>query len=74
MVKNKKEFRLLCTLGITSIYGSLWMLIEKLILGQVQDNPVDNIIMLLFVPVIWLASNPIYDKIHATERSGRQHE
>lgn len=60
---RKTLLRILCTLLITLIYCLLWMVTEKLITGQIQDRLVDNIIMALFVPVIWLATSPICNKL-----------
>lgn len=54
--------RWLCTVVITWIYCEIWIIVEKLIHGQNQRNPVDDIMMMLFIPIIWLATKPIYDK------------
>lgn len=62
---GKNQLRILCTLLIIFIYCLLWMVTEKLITGQIQDRLVDNIIMVLFIPVIWLATSPICDKLMA---------
>lgn len=63
MKVEKLQLRLLCTLLISYILCILWIGLEKLITGQIQDSIVDNVIMILFIPVIWLATSPICDKL-----------
>ncbi len=48
--------RFLMTIGITLSYCCLWMIVEMLYTGTVTDNPVDDIMMLLFIPMIYLAT------------------
>lgn len=48
--------RLYLTIFITLIYCEIWMLLEKFIEGNVTNSIVDNIIMLLFIPVIYIAT------------------
>lgn len=43
------------TLMWTTIYSVGWVLLEFLIEGKIADRPVDNIIMLLFIPMIFVA-------------------
>lgn len=43
------------TLMWTTIYSVGWVLLEFLIEGKITDRPVDNIIMLLFIPMIFVA-------------------
>ena len=43
------------TLMWTTIYSGGWVLLEFLIEGKITDRPVDNIIMLLFIPMIFVA-------------------
>lgn len=69
---NKTPLRLLITFCITLVYCLLWMGIEYLITEQVQDNVVDNIMMILLVPVFWLASNPIYYNIQSNSTKRRK--
>lgn len=47
---------------ITLGYSIVWMLLELLIKGQIRDNIVDNIIMGLFIPVIYIATKTCEDK------------
>lgn len=49
-------YRIVLTLVITLIYSGIWMLLEKVIDGEVVNRTVDNIIMLLFIPIIFLAT------------------
>lgn len=46
-------YRIVLTLVITLIYSGIWMLLEKVIDGEVVNRTVDNIIMLLFIPIIF---------------------
>ena len=48
--------RVLVTLGITLLYCRVWMELERFIGGQVANRAVDNIIMLLFIPIIYIAT------------------
>jgi hypothetical protein len=56
---DKLALRVLITLIITWMYCNIWMILEKIIDGQVTDRLVDNIIMLLFIPIIYLATKSI---------------
>lgn len=42
-----------CT--ITLAYCLIWMILEKLIYGQITRRTVDDIMILLFVPIIYKA-------------------
>ena len=48
--------RLILTLIITWAYCGIWIWLEKTIEGQVRNSVVDNIIMLLFIPIIYMAT------------------
>lgn len=54
--KEKILKRFIITGFITLGYSIVWMLLELLINGQIRDNIVDNIIMGLFIPVIYIAT------------------
>lgn len=54
--KEKILKRFIITGFITLGYSIVWMLLELLIKGQIRDNIVDNIIMGLFIPVIYIAT------------------
>jgi hypothetical protein len=56
---DKLALRVLITLIITWMYCNIWMILEKIIDGQVTNRLVDNIIMLLFIPIIYLATKTI---------------
>ena len=43
------------TLMWTLFYSTGWVLLEFLVEGKITDRPVDNIIMLLFIPMIFVA-------------------
>lgn len=49
-------YRIVLTLVITLIYSDIWMLLEKMIDGEIVNRTVDNIVMLLFIPIIFLAT------------------
>ena len=60
--KGKILKRFIITGFITLGYSIVWMLLELLIKGQIRDNIVDNIIMGLFIPVIYIATKTCEDK------------
>ena len=65
MTKRKLEEvseRLTCTVVIASVYCMIWRVLEKLIHGEIQINLVDDLMMVLCLPIIWLAPKPIYIK------------
>lgn len=43
------------TLMWTLFYSTGWVLLEFIVEGKITDRPVDNIIMLLFIPMIFVA-------------------
>lgn len=45
--------RLFLTFLITLLYCTVWEMLEKMLYGQVQHRTVDDIVMLLFIPIIW---------------------
>lgn len=49
-------YRILKTCVITLIYCVLWFVLEKIIYGQITPRIVDDIMMLLFIPIIWKAT------------------
>ena len=49
-------YRIVLTLVIALIYSDIWMLLEKVIDGEIVNRTVDNIVMLLFIPIIFLAT------------------
>lgn len=53
---NKTMIRFMVTLIITCFYCMVWIGLELMIDGVVTDRIVDNIIMLLFMPVIYIAT------------------
>lgn len=60
--KEKILKRFIITGFITLGYSIVWMLLELLIKGQIRDNIVDNIIMGLFIPVIYISTKNCEDK------------
>ena len=48
--------RILLTFMITYLYCNIWTLLERIIDGKVTNRIVDNIMMLLFVPIIYMAT------------------
>jgi hypothetical protein len=41
----------------TIAYCSIWMLLEILLYGELQPRLVDDIMMILFIPMIYKATN-----------------
>ena len=60
--KIVEKFMLTCI--ITYSYTVTWMALELIIYKAITERLVDDIIMLLFIPIIWIASDKIleYDK------------
>lgn len=54
--------RLLITLLITWIYCAIWVWLEKIIDGSITNRIVDNIIIMLFVPIIYIATDTMVKK------------
>jgi hypothetical protein len=52
--------RVLLTGTITLAYCLVWMLLEYKLYGEIQGRIVDDFIMLLFIPVIWKATENIF--------------
>ena len=48
--------RIFLTLTITYGYCLIWMILEKILYGEVTDRFVDNIIIFLFIPIIYIAT------------------
>lgn len=59
---TKVALRLLLTLLITWIYCCIWIWLEKMIDGYTANRIVDNIIMMLFVPIIYIATDSMIKK------------
>ena len=63
MKKKESIFkRIIITGFITLGYSTVWMLLELVMEGQIRDSIVDNIIMGLFIPVIYIATKKGEDK------------
>lgn len=53
---NKKQLvKVSKTLCLSLIYCVVWILLEVLMNGMIVDRPIDNMMMLLFLPVIYKA-------------------
>lgn len=48
-----KKILLVC--AVVLVYCLIWFGLEKIIYGQIEPRIVDDIMMLLFIPVIWKA-------------------
>lgn len=63
----KKVDRLAWTLVITGIMflalGQVWVWLEKWLLGEVNNNPVDNIIAIPIIVSLWFNAKSILKKI-----------
>lgn len=51
--------RIFITCALTFFCCVIWMLLELIIDGQIVNKIIDNIIMLLFVPIIFIATKYI---------------
>ena len=47
--------RTIKTLFVVSIYCIVWSLLEVILYGQAENRDVDNIMMVLFIPMIYRA-------------------
>ena len=56
---SRIQKRILLTCAIILFYSALWMALEMWIYGAIINRTVDNIIMLLFIPIIWIATGRI---------------
>lgn len=56
MTKIKRLLELVLTFLITTCYCSLWQLIEIAIDGHTTNRLVDNIIMIMLIPIFYIAS------------------
>lgn len=45
--------RIALTLFIILLYGWVWMYLENMIYGAIENRLVDNIMMILFIPFIF---------------------
>ncbi len=57
--------RIVLTLVITFLYCRVWEWLEVIFEGKKKNTMVDNIIMVLFIPMIYLATGVIIYKITA---------
>lgn len=53
--------RIVLTLFIILLYGWVWMYLENMIYGAIENRPVDNIMMILFTPFIFIATDKLID-------------
>ena len=51
--------RIVLTLFIILLYGWVWMYLENMIYGAIENRLVDNIMMILFVPFIFIATDKL---------------
>lgn len=51
--------RIVLTLFIIWLYGWVWMYLENMIYGAIENRLVDNIMMLLFIPFIFIATDKL---------------
>ena len=48
--------RIMMTMLIVIVYCIIWEVLELLLEGSIQNREVDNIIMVLFIPIIYIAT------------------
>ena len=51
--------RIIITCLIAICYCIVWMTLELIINGKISDNIIDNIMMLLFMPIIFISTKNI---------------
>ena len=51
--------RIVLTLFIILLYGWVWMYLENMIYGAIENRLVDNIMMILFIPFIFIATDKL---------------
>ena len=51
--------RIVLTLSIILLYGWIWMYLENMIYGAIENRRVDNIMMILFIPIIFIATDKL---------------
>ena len=51
--------RIVLTLFIILLYGLVWMYLENMIYGAIENRLVDNIMMILFIPFIFIATDKL---------------
>ena len=56
----KFYIKLMLTSLIVFCYSITWIALEAIIYHSIAFRLVDDIMMLLFIPIIWLASDKIY--------------
>ena len=59
-MRNISRFCL--TNSIILMYCLIWQILEFIIDGRITNRKVDNIIMLLFTPIIWIATDRLIKK------------
>ena len=63
------------TLMWTLFYSGKWVLLEFLVEGKITDRPVDNIIMLLFIPMIFVAMlNPSEKSVNKKKNTEEKYD
>jgi hypothetical protein len=70
-MRKKIYKRIILTCIITYIYCLIWMALEFVIDGVIVNRWIDNIIMLLFIPIIWIASDKLCERKRKEKRHGK---
>ena len=70
IIVTKTQRRILLTCTITYFYCMLWMVLENIIYGAIINRTVDNIVMLAFIPVIWIASDKLCTRKKKEKKNG----
>lgn len=58
-LRNFGVVRILTTSIITWIFCNIWIVLEYVMLGEIVNSCISNIMMTLFIPIIYIASDPI---------------
>lgn len=54
--------KLLATLAISYVMGYIWELIELIAYGEIQARKVDDIMLVLYMPFVYLAVERIFGR------------
>lgn len=67
---TKLQKRILLTCLVVYLYCMLWMVLELLFYGAIINRTVDNIVMLSFIPFIWIASDKLCERKKKEKKHG----
>ena len=69
-MQNAKKLAL--TSGILTIYCWIWNLIQFIIEGKITDRLVDNIVVVIISPIVWIAAGKILDDLEKDKERNKK--